>query len=78
MVMLAEHHDFIIGGDPDRDTIDLASSTPLPAECTPSTATRQTVRPTVGCWLGPCAAQRAAASGRWRKPAASPLAWSPS
>jgi transposase len=24
MVMLAEHYDFIIGGDPDRDTIDLA------------------------------------------------------
>jgi transposase len=24
MVMLAEHYDFVIGGDPDRDTIDLA------------------------------------------------------
>ncbi|MCE3277755.1 MAG: hypothetical protein K0R13_3610 [Propionibacteriaceae bacterium] len=24
MVMLAEHYEFIIGGDPDRDTIDLA------------------------------------------------------
>jgi len=24
MVMLAEHNDFIIGGDPDRDTINLA------------------------------------------------------
>ena len=24
MVMLAEHYDFIIGGDPDRDTIDKA------------------------------------------------------
>jgi hypothetical protein len=24
MVMLADHHDFVIGGDPDRDTIDLA------------------------------------------------------
>jgi transposase len=24
MVMLADHYDFIIGGDPDRDTIDLA------------------------------------------------------
>lgn len=22
--MLAEHYDFVIGGDPDRDTIDLA------------------------------------------------------
>jgi hypothetical protein len=25
MVMLAEHYDFVIGGDPDRDTIDLAT-----------------------------------------------------
>ena len=24
MVMLAEHYDYIIGGDPDRDTVDLA------------------------------------------------------
>jgi transposase len=24
VVMLAEHYDFVIGGDPDRDTIDLA------------------------------------------------------
>ncbi len=24
MVMLAENYDFVIGGDPDRDTIDLA------------------------------------------------------
>ncbi len=24
MVMLAEHYDYVIGGDPDRDTIDLA------------------------------------------------------
>jgi hypothetical protein len=24
MVMLAEHYDFVIGGDPDGDTIDLA------------------------------------------------------
>jgi hypothetical protein len=24
MVMLAEHYDFVLGGDPDRDTIDLA------------------------------------------------------
>lgn len=24
MVTLAEHYDFVIGGDPDRDTIDLA------------------------------------------------------
>src|SRR3954470_18615904 len=24
MVMLADHYDFVIGGDPDRDTIDLA------------------------------------------------------
>ena len=24
MVMLAEHYDFVIGGDPDRDTLDLA------------------------------------------------------
>ena len=24
MVMLTEHYDFVIGGDPDRDTIDLA------------------------------------------------------
>jgi hypothetical protein len=24
MVMLAEHYDFVIGGDPDRDTTDLA------------------------------------------------------
>jgi hypothetical protein len=24
MVMLAEHYDFVIGGDPDRDTVDLA------------------------------------------------------
>ena len=24
MVILAEHYDFVIGGDPDRDTIDLA------------------------------------------------------
>src|SRR5215213_3185862 len=24
MAMLAEHYDFIVGGDPDRDTIDLA------------------------------------------------------
>jgi hypothetical protein len=24
MVMLAEQYDFVIGGDPDRDTIDLA------------------------------------------------------
>jgi hypothetical protein len=24
MVLLAEHYDFVIGGDPDRDTIDLA------------------------------------------------------
>jgi hypothetical protein len=24
MVMLAEHYDFVIGGNPDRDTIDLA------------------------------------------------------
>ncbi len=23
MVMLAEHYDYVIGGDPDRDTIDL-------------------------------------------------------
>lgn len=24
MVMLAEHYDYVIGGDPDRDTVDLA------------------------------------------------------
>ena len=24
MVMLAEDYDFVIGGDPDRDTVDLA------------------------------------------------------
>ncbi len=24
MAMLAEHYDFVIGGDPDRDTVDLA------------------------------------------------------
>ena len=28
MVMLAEHYDYVIGGDPDRDTIDLAVVAP--------------------------------------------------
>ena len=28
MVMLADHYDYVIGGDPDRDTIDLAVSIP--------------------------------------------------
>ena len=30
MVMLAEHYDYVIGGDPDRDTIDLAVSHRVP------------------------------------------------
>ena len=77
MVMLAEHYDFIIGGDPDRDTIDLAILDAVTGRVHAQCSDRQTVRPTVGCWPGPCAAHRAAASGRWREPAASPPGWSP-
>jgi hypothetical protein len=78
MVMLAEHYDFIIGGDPDRDTIDLAILDAVTgrvhtqySDAADGPAYRRML-------LGPCAARRAAASGRWRAPAASPPAWSPS
>ncbi len=48
MVMLAEHYDYVIGGDPDRDTIDLAS-TPPPAGSWPTPATKPTARLIAGC-----------------------------
>ncbi len=49
MVMLAEHYDFIIGGDPDRDTIDL-----VPRQATLAllivSARRTTLRRTGAVW----------------------------
>ena len=46
MVMLAEHYDFVIGGDPDRDTIDLAILEAGTGRVRDQTATGPTVRPT--------------------------------
>ena len=59
MVMLAEHYDFVIGGDPDRDTIDLAILEASPAGSTTRPLTVQTVRLTTDCWLGASACSRA-------------------
>jgi hypothetical protein len=76
--MLAEHYDFVIGGDPDRDTIDLAILDAATgrmhtqySDAADGPAYRRML-----AWAVP--AHRADPSGRWREPAASPLAWSPS
>ena len=78
MVMLAEHYDFIIGGDPDRDTIDLAILDAVTGRVhtQDSDAADGPAYRRMLAWAVRCAP--AAASGRWREPAASPPAWSPS
>jgi hypothetical protein len=77
MVMLAEHYDFVIGGDPDRDTIDFAILDAVTGRVHNQYSDAADGPPYRRIWLGTCAAHRAAASGRWSEPAASPPAWSP-
>ena len=76
MAMLAEHYDFVIGGDPDRDTVDLAvvdAATGASALTWPTAPTAPAMR---GCSPGRGSMLRAGGSGRWKAPAASPPAWS--
>ena len=49
MVMLAEHYDFVIGGDPDRDTIDLAVLDAATGRVRAHLADRPTVPAIAGC-----------------------------
>ena len=76
MVMLAEHYDFVIGGDPDRDTIDLAVLDTGTGRVRAHLADRRTAPATYGCSRGLASMHPAAGSGRWKEPAASPPAWS--
>ena len=76
MAMLAEHYEFVIGGDPDRDTIDLAV-----LDTATGGVARSPRRSADGAgygrmldWAQPACA-RAAASGRWKALAASPPGW---
>jgi len=47
--MLAEQYEFVIGGDPDRDTIDLAVVDAATGSCNATAAIGPTVPDTVSC-----------------------------
>ena len=76
MVMLAEQYDFVIGGDPDRDTIDLAVLDTATGRVHAQTSDRADgpAYRRMLAWAG--RSRLAAGSGRWKEPAASPPAWS--
>lgn len=74
MAMLAEDYDYIIGGGPDRDTIDLAVLDTATGRVR-TLPTRPMAPGTGGCWRGRVSTRPGGGSGRWRAPAASPPAW---
>jgi len=72
MVMLAENYQYVIGGDPDRDTIDLAVLDPPPVGFVGLWPMLPTAPGIDGCSRGLPRTLRAGGSGHWKAPAASP------
>jgi hypothetical protein len=64
MVMLAEQYEYVIGGDPDRDTIDVAVLATATVSCEGIAATMPTAAVMSACWPGRERRRRAVASGR--------------
>ena len=64
MVMLAEHYDYVIGGDPDRDTIDLAVIDTATGRTRAHIAEHTDAPATDGSWPGDSDTPRAGGSGR--------------
>ncbi len=76
MVMLMEYYDFVIGGNPDRDTMDLAILEAGTGRVRDQTADRTDGPAYYACWPGRISMLRGAASGLWRASIASPQALS--
>jgi hypothetical protein len=74
MTKWAEDYDYVIGGDPDRDTIDLAVLDTATGGIRPHRGSGRRSRIRSHARLG-TTARLAAASGRWGEQEVSPLAW---
>ena len=75
MTMLAENYEYVIGGDPDRDTIDLAVLDTATGATRATSRLQPTVPATCACWTGPTITHRGFGCGRWKEPGASPPDW---
>jgi hypothetical protein len=76
MVMIAEFYDYVIGGDPDRDTVDLAVLETGTGRVGAQLADAADGLAISGCSPGRVKTRQGGGSGRWKEPVASPLAWS--